>query len=290
MSSYLITGSSGQLGQSFQSVAKEFPQHKLFFVSRSKLDINYPETLSNFFQKHTFDGIINCAAYTHVDKAETEFKKAHKINAQGVQNLIDFAEIKNLKLIHFSTDFVFDGNKKSPLKETDNTNPQSFYGKSKLAGESLLQKAKCEHTTFRTSWLYSSFGNNFVNTIINVSQSKRELNVVYDQLGKPTYALDLARAVLSSLDHPNFFKFKIYHFAQGPKTSWYEFACKIIEYTRADCKLNPIKSSNYYSLTKRPLNAVLDTQRIEKRLSISIRNWDEALRDCIYKIQHNEFI
>jgi len=290
VSSFLVTGSEGQLGSCFQLVAKEFPQFKLFFTNRSELDIIKPEMLSNFFKKNPFEGIINCAAYTDVDKAEIELKKAEEINLQGVQNLIDFAAEKNIKIIHFSTDFVFDGYKKSLYKETDNTSPICFYGQSKLSGENALHNAKCLNTTLRISWLYSPFGNNFVKTMIRSSKTTKEINVIEDQLGKPTYGMDLVRAVLSNLDNPNFFKYKIYHFAQGPKTSWYEFACKIIEIIRADCKVNPIKSSDYPSLTNRPLNAVLDTKRIEKTLSLQIRDWEAALKDCINKIQYNEVI
>jgi dTDP-4-dehydrorhamnose reductase len=285
MSSYLVIGSEGQLGKCFQSLKNEFPQHSLHFANRKEVDLNFPETLSTYFTKIPFEGILNCAAYTQVDKAETEIEAAHDINEKGVQNLIAFGEAKNLNIIHFSTDFVFDGRKTDSYAELDATNPISVYGKSKLAGEKLLQKAKCPNVTFRVSWLFSPFGNNFVKTIINASQSKNELGVVADQFGKPTYGIDLAKAILNNLNHPNLFQHKILHYAQANKTSWYLFARKILELTASKCTVNPIPSESYPTAAKRPLNSSLNTRRIEETLSLSPRNWEEALSDCIKTIQ-----
>jgi dTDP-4-dehydrorhamnose reductase len=288
MSSYLVTGSEGQLGQCFRAIQPEFPQHQLLFASKSEVDITQVETLLNYFKKDPFEGIINCAAYTQVDRAETDANTARKINGEGVQVLIQFAEAKNLKLIHFSTDFVFDGTKKGEYLEDDQPTPISSYGQSKREGEAYLEKANCPSVNFRVSWLYSPFGKNFVNTIIKTCQSNTALKVVDDQFGKPTYGLDLARAVLSCLKHSDLFKNKTYHFAQGPQTTWFDFARKITQLSGSNCELEPIPSSVYPTAAKRPSNSVLNTQRIENTLSLNIRPWESALGECINKIQENE--
>lgn len=290
MHNYLVTGAGGQLGQCFQLIAVDFPQHHFFFVTRSEVDLNQPKTLSNYYEQFPFEGIINCAGYTKVDQAETESKVAYQINAEGVKNLIAFAEVKKLKLIHFSTDFIFDGRQERFYREIDSPNPLNVYGQSKLAGEILLQKAKCLHTTFRISWLYSPFGKNYVKTILKASELKKELSVVNDQWGKPTYGIDFARVVLSSLEHPDLFGYSTYHFAQGPITNRYELAGKIIALAGGTCLVKPIPSSGYPTAAKRPFNVGFDTNRIEKTLSLPIKNWHEALTNCIKKIKENEVI
>ena len=199
MSNILVTGAEGQLGQCFQEVAKEFPIYKLFFESKKTLDITKKESLDKAYHQDPFDGIINCAAYSNVDQAEIEIEKTYKINEFGIQNLVAFAEKKNLFIIHFSTDYVFDGSMRIPLKEEHPKNPLNHYAHSKLAGEKILSKSSCSHITFRISWLFSPFGNNFVKTILKKSNSKQEIKVVNDQLGSPTYGIDLARVVLDKL-------------------------------------------------------------------------------------------
>ena len=288
MSNYLVTGSEGQLGQCFRAIQPEFPQHQLLFASQSEVDITQVETLLNYFKKDPFEGIINCAAYTQVDQAESDPHNAFKINSEGVQVLIQFAEAKNLKLIHFSTDFVFDGTKKGEYLEDDQPSPISTYGQGKRQGEVYLEKANCPSINFRVSWLYSPFGKNFVKTIIKACKSNKALNVVYDQFGKPTYGLDLARAVLSCLEHPDSFKNKTYHFAQGPQTTWFDFARKITQLIGSNCKVKPIPSSAYPTAAKRPSNSALNTQRIENTLSLNIRPWESALEECIKRIRENE--
>ena len=290
MSSYLVTGSEGQLGQCFHAIQPEFPQHQLLFSSKSEVDITKAQTLSNYFKKYPFEGIINCAAYTQVEKAELNAEIALKINGGGVQVLTQFAEAKNLKLIHFSTDFVFDGTKKGEYLEDDQATPISSYGESKREGEVYLEKANCPSINFRVSWLYSPFGKNFVKTIIKTCQSKTALKVVDDQFGKPTYGLDLARAVLSCIKHKDLFKNKTYHFAQGPQTTWFGFACKINELIGSNCEVELIPSSEYPTLAKRPPNSALGTQRIENTLSLNIRPWESALEECIKRIKENEHI
>ena len=210
MSSYLVTGSSGQLGQCFQTVAKEFPEINLFFALRNEVDITRPETIVNFYSKNSFVGIINCAAYTNVDLAEKELENVFKINTEGIQNIIDFAETLNLSIINFSSDYVFDGSSSEPYQEEALTNPLGIYGESKLQGEVLLSKSNCKSITIRTSWLFSPFGKNFVKTIANLAKEKPELNLVDDQWGRPTYGIDLARTILKLILNDTIYTSPIY--------------------------------------------------------------------------------
>ena len=291
MARILVTGSSGQLGQCFNLVANEFPMHKLLLVDKAEVDINNTETLTNKYEEIPFDLIINCAGYTNVDKAEHEAVDAERVNFLGVKSLVDFAEEKKIKIIHFSTDFVFDGKLSSrSYNEMDTTNPINIYGKTKLSGENAIKNAKCPHTTFRISWLFSPFGNNFIKTIIKASQTKNPLEIVNDQWGKPTYGLDLARALLSRIEHPNLFKYETYHYAQGPKTNWFRIASKVINFIGVDCNISPISSSHYPTVAKRPLSTSLDTQRIQDTLALTIRDWEHALEECLNNLTTNEVV
>ena len=291
MANVLITGSDGQLGQCFKEVANEFPKHKLLLVNQAEVDINNKMTLYNKYEKIPFDLIINCAGYTNVDKAENEVADAEEINFLGVKSLVEFAEEKKIKIIHFSTDFVFDGKlSHRSYNEMDTPNPINIYGKTKLSGENAIKKAKCPHTTFRIAWLFSPFGNNFIKTIIKASRSKKSVKIVNDQWGKPTYGLDLARALLSRIEHPDLFKYETYHYAQGPKTNWFIIASKVINLLGINCNISPISTSEYPSVAKRPLSTPLDTRRVESTLALSIRDWEYALEDCLKNLQTNEII
>ena len=285
MASYLVTGANGQLGQCFRTVAQEFSNHDLIFANREEVDLTRPETLQNTYKKKPFEGIINCAAYTQVDQAEEEPEKALQINAEGVQNLVAFAEEKGVSLIHFSTDYVFSGNASVPIQEDDKCNPINAYGQSKFEGEQWMDKAMCPHTTFRISWLFSPFGTNFVKTILRLCNSKDQLNIVHDQWGRLTYGVDLARVVLTHIDQPIFFDYSCYHFAQRGATNWFDFAKKIEGLTKSTCKLVPISTEKYPTAAKRPLYAVLDTTRIENHLSLQPLRWEVALEDCIKRIE-----
>ena len=291
MAKILVTGSDGQLGQCFKLVANEFPKHRLLLVNQSEVDINNAKTLLDKYEKIPFDLIINCAGYTNVDKAEVEVTDSEEINFLGVKNLVDFAEEKKIKIIHFSTDFVFDGKLcDRSYNEMDTPNPINIYGKTKLSGENAIKNAKCPHTTFRISWLFSPFGNNFIKTIIKASQIKNSLEIVNDQWGKPTYGLDLARALLSRIEHPDLFKHETYHYAQGPKTNWFRLASKVINFLGVDCNVSPISTSDYPSVAKRPLSTSLDTRRIENTLALSIRDWEYALEECLNNLATNEVV
>ena len=284
MSKILVTGAEGQLGQCFQALAIEYPIHKLFFLSKKSLDINKASSLDKVYYQNPFDGIINCAAYSNVDKAEIETEKAYETNELGIKTLVSFAEKKNLFIIHFSTDYVFDGTSKILLKEEHAKNPLNHYAKSKLAGEKILSKANCSHTTFRISWLFSPFSNNFVKTILKISKIKKEIRVVDDQLGSPTYGIDLARVILDNFTNLRFFDFECYHFTNKGGISWFEFAKKIIEISKRDCSIKPCLTSEYETLAVRPKYSILDTKRVENHLSLSIPDWEDALIRCFKKI------
>lgn len=289
MNSYLVTGAVGQLGQCFQTVAKEFPEINLFFTSRNELDITRSETLENLFSKNPFDGIINCAAYTVVDQAEKEEESAFKINSEALQNLIAFAEEKKLSIIHFSTDYVFDGNSSEPYQEEAETNPLGVYGASKLQGEIRLLKTSCKNVSIiRTSWLFSPFGKNFVKTIAHLAKEKKELKVVEDQRGRPTYGIDLVRAVLSLISNKTIYRFPILHYANKGICSWKEFAEAIVNTSGSETKVLGVSSSDYPTLAKRPKYSILDTERIERELKIEIPLWNESLKKCLQILKSNE--
>ena len=284
MSNILVTGAEGQLGQCFQALAIEYPIHNLFFLSKKSLDINKSSSLDKVYNQNPFDGIINCAAYSNVDKAEIETEKAYETNERGIKTLVSFAEKKNLFIVHFSTDYVFDGTSRILLKEEHAKNPVNHYAKSKLAGEKILSKANCSHTTFRISWLFSPFSNNFVKTILKLSKIKKEIRVVDDQLGSPTYGIDLARVILDNFTNLRFFDFECYHFTNKGGISWFEFAKKIIEISKRDCSIKPCLTSEYETLAVRPKYSILDTKRVENHLSLSIPDWEDALIRCFKKI------
>ena len=281
MPSYLVTGGSGQLGQCFHAVAKESPEINLFFTSRNEVDITRLETLANFYRKNPFDGIINCAAYTSVDHAEKERENAFKINTEGLQNIIDFAENKNLSIIHFSTDYVFDGQSAEPYPEEAVTNPIGIYGKSKLKGEVRLSKSSCKSVTIRISWLFSPFGKNFVKTIARIAKEKSALEVVDDQWGRPTYGIDLARTVLKLILNDTMHTFPILHYANQGVCNWKVFADAIVNELECKTIIQGISTSAYPTLAKRPNYSILNTERIEKELGVTIPTWQESLKKCI---------
>jgi dTDP-4-dehydrorhamnose reductase len=281
MPNYLVTGKSGQLGQCFQMVANEFSDINLFFASRNEVDITRSESIANSYSKNPFEGIINCAAYTNVDQAEKEEKSTLKINIEGLQNLIDFAEIKNLSIIHFSSDYVFDGQATEPYPEEAEANPKGIYGNSKLQGEVRLSKSKCKNVTIRTSWLFSPFGKNFVKSIARLAKEKLALEVVDDQFGKPTYGIDLVRTVLKLISNDTMHTFPILNYANQGVCSWKVFAEVIVNEVEPTTVIKGIPSSDYPTLAKRPNYSILNTERIEKELGVTIPTWQESLKKCI---------
>ena len=286
MPSYLVTGSNGQLGKCFHAVKREFPRHDLIFATKKEVDISRLKTLYFFFEKRPFiKGIINCAAYTKVDKAEKKSEKANQINVVGIRNLISFAEAKSLFIINFSTDYIFDGTSKFPNSEDQIPNPINIYGKTKYEGEQLLKKSRCLNTTFRVSWMFSPYGSNFVKTVLPTINTKKNLSVVNDQHGRLTYGIDLARVVLSNIDQNHLFDYDCYNYALMGETTWFNLAKKIKLIKNSNCEIIPCSSKQYFTLALRPKNSILDTSRIENHLSLKISDWTSALEDCLKRIE-----
>ena len=288
MARLLITGANGQLGNCFKRVASQFPEHHFYFASQQEVDITHLEALHIFYKKNPFDILINCAAFSNVDLAEKESHKAQKINADGVETIALFAVQIPIGVVHFSTDYVFNGMNTKGYSESDLPQPISVYGESKMLGEQVLLKSNCKATTIRTSWLFSPFGKNFVKTILQQGKEKKVLRVVDDQIGKPTSGIALADWVLQAVEHPDFFSHSTYHFAQGPSCSWYAFAQKIIAIANLPCELRPCKSEKYPTLAERPKHSVLLTQETENKIPLTIPSWEMALQSCIQKLQTNE--
>jgi len=292
MLNVLITGAAGQLGSEFRYLSgdmkdkvpegSEFESAKGFnfiFVTRKQLDIQNSQEVADFCAGNKIDVIVNCAAYTAVDKAEQEQKQADAINHLAVKNLAQVAKDQSIALIHISTDYVFDGTNHKPYKETDKTNPQSLYGKTKLDGE-LAMKAinPANSIIIRTSWVYSEFGNNFVKTMLRLGQERDEINVVCDQLGTPTNARDLARAILHLVPQLNNQNIEMYHYANAGVCSWYDFAIAIFEINNINCKINPIPSAAYPTPALRPYYSVMDKSKIIEMFDVEKKYWRDSLR------------
>ncbi len=290
MTNILITGSNGQLGNEIKLLVSSLSNANFLFHDIDTLDITNYEALSVFCQKHKPDIIVNCAAYTAVDKAESEEEKAFLINNTAVENIAKIVSQYSAKVIHISTDYIFDGSSNKPYEETDATNPVSVYGKSKLAGEKHLETLS-NAVIIRTAWLYSSFGNNFLKTMIRLGKEKKELKVVFDQIGTPTYASDLAQAIIviinQTLKNPSEFKAGIYHYANEGVCSWYDFASEIMQQCKLNCRICPIETSEYPTPAKRPAFSVLNKSKIKKVYNISIPWWKDSLSLCLEKIKQN---
>lgn len=284
MKKILVTGSKGQLGNELQVAAKAFSQFELVFTDVDELDICNLTAIEQFVKNAGFDAIVNCAAYTAVDKAETDEDLCYKINRDAVQNLAQVAQNKGLKLIHVSTDYVFDGTQHTPYVETDRVCPVSVYGKSKLAGEEMAMKYCEQVAVIRTSWLYSAFGNNFVKTMIRLGQERESLNVIFDQVGTPTYAADLANAILQMLNTEVFVS-GVYHFSNEGVCSWYDFAKKIHQLAGVSCKVSPIETKDYPTAAARPHYSVLNKSKIKSTYHIEIPHWEESLIKCVDILQ-----
>lgn len=277
----LVTGASGQLGQSLQFVASQYPEMQFIFATSQDLDITSEERVSSFFETNKIDFCINTAAYTAVDKAESESEKAHLVNVIGPKNLAIACQKSNVTLIHISTDFVFNGSAEKPYLESDATNPIGVYGQTKLEGETEVTSNCEKHYIIRTSWVYSQFGNNFMKTMLRLAQDRTELNVVADQIGTPTNAVDLARAVLEIISFDSrlsdIHNYGIYNFSNEGICSWYDFAVEIFKQNNITIKVNPIPTEAYPTPAKRPEYSVLDKSKIKSTFGITIKNWQEAL-------------
>jgi dTDP-4-dehydrorhamnose reductase len=279
----VVTGANGQLGQEFQALQSSYQAIQFVFLSRAELDISDYSAVQDCFSQHTPDYCINCAAYTAVDKAEGEEAAAYSINAAGTLHLAAVSKSFNTRFFHISTDYVFDGAGTSPYKEETATSPIGIYGASKLEGERLAQEANSDAVIIRTSWVFSSFGSNFVKTMLRLMPVKESLNVVNDQRGCPTYAADLASAILQIIKSGKWVP-GIFHFSNAAETTWFEFATAIKEHCRFACAVNPITTEQYPTPAKRPAYSVLDTEKIRATYGITIRDWQTALVDCLTKL------
>ena len=276
MKKILVTGANGQLGLSIKAVGKNYPSMIFTFTDVEDLDITNSKKVTFFFENNKFDYCVNCAAYTAVDKAEEDVENAFSINATAVKNLSIACKNSTVVLIHVSTDFVFDGLKKTPYSEEDLPNPLSVYGSSKLKGEQVIQDILDSYFIVRTSWLYSEYGNNFVKTMLRLSETHKEINVVDDQIGSPTYAGDLAEFIISVISLESEL-YGVYHFSNEGNISWYDFAVEIFEKSQRHIKVNPIESTLYPTAAKRPAYSVLGTTKAKKLGQIKIKNWKESL-------------
>lgn len=277
----LITGANGQLGQALQAEAAGFPALTLISTGRSEVDICDTASIGQAIQRFQPQVIINCAAYTAVDKAEAEPAQAYRINRDGVANLAAQAALHNLALLHISTDYVFSGEQAHPYTEQDTPAPKSVYGASKLAGEQALLQSGCKGAIIRTSWLYSEFGSNFVKTMLRLAQSGKPLKVVADQHGSPTYARDLAIAILQMAEatgQPLFNPPQLWHYANNGITSWYDFACAIFHTAGLECTVEPIQTSAYPTAASRPAFSALASDKIQQHFNTAVPAWRHSLK------------
>ena len=287
MTPVLITGCKGQLGSEIQQISSQFPEISFIFTDLEELNITRAHDIQSFLDSMPVKFIVNCAGYTAVDLAEDEREMAERLNADATGYLAKVSAERGIQLIHISTDYVFDGEKNHPYLETDPVNPQTVYGKSKLHGEEALHQSG-KGIIIRTSWLYSSFGNNFVNTILRLSGEKERLNVVFDQTGCPTYARDLASAILEmirmEIKQENSPRHDIYHYSNQGMCSWYEFATSIIDIAGSGCKIIPVESKDYVTKAVRPRYTVMSKKKIMGEYDLHIPHWKDSLKDCIDKL------
>ena len=279
----LVTGANGQLGTEIQQIAK-ISAYDFLFVDRNELDISNFSEVSTYFEKYKPDYCINCAAYTAVDKAESDRENAFLINGEAVGNLSIACKVNHTRLIHISTDYVFNGLASAPYKEDNTTDPVNTYGASKLKGEELALMHLPEAVIIRTSWVFSSFGNNFVKTMIRLMNEKESINVVADQQGCPTYAADLAKCIMSFVERGEEVQGGIYNFCNSGITTWYDFALAIRSTINSRCEVHPISTEEFVTAAKRPGYSVLDTIKTEDVLKIKIPKWQDALARCIQQL------
>jgi dTDP-4-dehydrorhamnose reductase len=278
MNNILVTGSEGQLGSELRAIAFRFTQYNLFFTNRLTLDITDYNAVKVFTETNKINAIINCAAYTSVDSAESQSKLADAVNHLAVANLSKIAKQNNIKFIHISTDYVFDGNSQRPYNETDTPNPQSIYGQTKLDGELAMQKINPANSIIiRTSWLYSRHGNNFVKTMLKLAETKSEISVISDQIGSPTSAVDLAAAIFIILPKIKNNSVEVFHYSNAGLCSWYDFALEIFRIKNIKTLVNAVKTSEFPMLVKRPTYSVLDKSKIKTRFDLEITSWKASL-------------
>lgn len=284
----LVTGSNGQLGSEISDLSKNDGTNVYFYTDVSELDITDKSAVNKFIENHQIDIVVNCAAYTQVDKAEEDEKTAFLINATAPGNLAESCKKYEATLFHISTDYVFDGSNNVPYIETQATSPLGVYGRSKLEGEELIKQSGCNYLIIRTSWLYSSFGHNFVKTIGRLSSEKDELKVVFDQVGTPTYARDLATAIQTIIQNDQFENRKgVYHYSNEGICSWYDFAKAINDFSGNNCHIRPCHSEDFPAKVTRPHYSVLDKTKIKNDFGIEIGYWRDSLCKCVELLKQN---
>ena len=279
----LVTGANGQLGNEMQRVAKTSSNHYIF-TDVAQLDITDREAVLRAVKDNSIQVIVNCAAYTNVDRAEDDRETADLINNKAVENLATAARENDATLIHISTDYVFKGDRCTPCREDWETDPLGVYGITKLAGEKSIERTGCRHIIIRTAWLYSPFGKNFVKTMQKLTAEKDSLKVVFDQVGTPTYAGDLADAIARIIETGQLGKQGIYHFSNEGVCSWYDFAREICELSGNTCDIRPCHSDEFPSKVKRPHFSVLDKTKIKDTFGIEIPYWKDSLKKCIREL------
>ncbi len=284
----LVTGSNGQLGNEIRVLSENYPDFDFNYTDVAELDITDHQKVEAYFKAYKPHVIINCAAYTAVDKAESDEKTAYLINAKAVEILAKASAEAGTLMIHISTDYVFDGKSYLPYNENDKINPLSAYGRSKLAGEDAVRQFATKGIIFRTAWLYSAFGNNFVKTMIKYGNERDELKLVFDQVGTPTYAKDLAKAILDiiplALQHSGT---DLFHYSNEGVASWYDFAKFIMEFSGINCNIKPILTREYPLLATRPFYSVLNKSKIKEMYNITIPYWSDSVKDCIKRLSKN---
>jgi dTDP-4-dehydrorhamnose reductase len=280
MINLLVTGSSGQLGQCLKQLLLSATDVSCHFAAREDLDITNSDELQRFFSDHNFDYCINTAAYTNVEKAESEQKEAFLINAEGAYSLAKACKKDNVVLLHISTDYVFDGMAKTPYQEQDPTNPLNVYGASKLKGEQHIVDTWNKHFIIRTSWLYSQYGHNFLNSMLQFAKQKKALTITTQQKGTPTNANDLAQVLVTIIKTGNA-RYGVYHFSNQGEATWYDFAKAIFKATGEIDTVNLAKTEHYATFAKRPSYSVLNCNKLKDTLGITYRNWEDSLKQII---------
>lgn len=280
----LVTGSSGQVGNEIKAISSDY-SYNFFFTDRNNIDITSKDSIKEFCKTNNINVIINCAAYTAVDKAQSDEINADLINRKAVKKLALVSQELNIKLIHISTDYVFDGKNFKPYCEEFQTNPQSIYGKTKLDGENEMRDINPKNSIIiRTSWVYSYYGNNFVKTMLRLGKEKEELGVIFDQIGTPTYAKDLAKIILDIVPQIDNQKVEIYNYSNEGVLSWYDFAKEIMKMAKLNCKINPIETYQYPTPAKRPHFSLLNKNKIKSTFNIEIPYWKDGLDDCLRRL------
>ena len=283
----LVTGANGQLGSEIKKIASRSNHYNYTFVDVEEMDLSSDDAIFRFFDGKDFDFIVNCAAYTAVDRAEEESQRSYRINADAVKTLVSICRDKQIRLIHISTDYVFDGTGNKPISEGAVPNPLSVYGKSKLEGEQHVLSSLPDAYVIRTAWVYSSYGKNFIKTISKLASERPFISVVNDQIGSPTYARDLAEAIISVInaieekraDSPG-----VYHYANEGSISWYDLAWFIVNYFEYACEVRSIPSEEYKTLAARPTFSVLDKRKIKRTFGIEIPHWHASLVECLKEL------